>query len=154
MPGADLPAFVNSATTSCNHPIAVIAQSKRLPLVWDQLSAPHKTWKALLPQTVAVGAAPDKGWILKPAFGRVGQGINIPGTVSAKENLEIKRAAHANKGQWVQQRMFQSLPIAGLHLAIGVFAINGVFAGCFARASRTPLMDFNAMELPVLRKSK
>ena len=150
LPETNLEAYFNSETLSANHPVAVITQSKRLPLVWDKVATDKSTWKALLPKTSAVDGKITKNAIYKPAFGRVGEGINIPGAVSKQEDAEIRKAALANRGQWVQQLLFQSLPIGGLHLAIGVFVINGKFAGCFARASHNPIMNFIAKELPVL----
>jgi len=151
--GAELESFFNTNTISANHPIAVIAQSKRLPLIWDKLSTPTPTWKSVLPETTAVtnNIRKDKGWIYKPAFGRVGEGINVPGAVSPEENTQITKTAITNSSQWIKQKLFQSLPIDGHHLAIGAFVVNGKFAGCFARASSTPIMNFTAKELPVLK---
>jgi len=156
LPGTALEAYFNSRTPAVNHPIAVIAQSKRLPLVWDKTNTNAKTWKSVLPQTREISdhkrRLTSNNWIYKPAFGRVGEGINIPGTVSPQENIQIQKTALANKDQWVQQKLFHSVPIAGLHLAIGAFVVNGKFAGCFARASANPIMNYTAKELPVLRK--
>ncbi|MCL2574686.1 MAG: glutathionylspermidine synthase family protein [Defluviitaleaceae bacterium] len=147
----DWMSFVNSKAPSCNHPIALLTQSKRLPLVWDKLDINIPTWKELLPKTVCASTLRSHGgWILKPAFGRVGEGINIPGTVSEQEEQEIRRAASQNPLQWVAQKMFESMPICGLHLNMGVFVINGKFAGFYARASETPKIDENASEIPIL----
>ena len=156
--GVDWHGFVNSKTPSCNHPIALLTQSKRLPLVWDSLGLDVSTWKALLPETSCptsiINKADMEGWILKPAFGRVGEGINIPGTVSVSENIDILAAANNSSKQWVAQRMFQSKPFDGRHLCIGVFVIDGQFAGLYGRASETPRIDKDAADLPVLVKTE
>ncbi|MCL2364470.1 MAG: glutathionylspermidine synthase family protein [Defluviitaleaceae bacterium] len=155
-PDTDWRAFVNTDVPSCNHPAALLTQSKRLPLVWDALGVNIPTWRRFLPETVCPThyknncAAP---WILKPAFGRVGQGINVPGTVSDDENRAIEQAARAQPLQWVAQRRFESAPINGLHLGLGVFVIDGIFAGLFGRVSSHPRLDSEATEVPVLVKT-
>lgn len=149
--GVDWRGFVNAKTPSCNHPIALLTQSKRLPLVWDKLNADTTTWKKLLPETKCPSTLSGRtGWILKPAFGRVGQGINIPGTVSEQEEHEICKAANENPAQWVAQKMFDSMPIDKLHINVGMFVIDGEFGGCYARISRTPKIDEDASEIPIL----
>jgi len=151
--GVEWVGFCNSATPSCNHPIALLTQSKRLPLVWDELEVEIPFWKRLLPETVCPLTATD-GFILKPAFGRVGEGINIPGTVSEAENLDIITAAHKDPSQWVAQRMFESVSIDGKHLSLGIFVIDGIFGGVFGRISERARIDSEASEVPVLVKSK
>jgi len=149
--GVDWGSFVNTKTPSCNHPIALLTQSKRLPVVWDELNIEIPTWKQLLPKTICTTDLTNaNGWILKPAFGRVGEGINIPGTVSDAENKDIKRAARAHPTQWVAQQMFESVPIDGLHLNLGVFVVDGQFAGLYGRVSNLPRIDSEASEVPVL----
>jgi len=151
--GVDWRSFINTKTLSCNHPIALLTQSKRLPLVWDELDFDIPFWKQLLPETVCVTALTEEdGWILKPAFGRVGEGINIPGTISDAENQDIKMTAREYPTQWVAQRMFESLPVDGLHLSLGVFVVDGQFAGLYGRTSRLPKIDTDASEVPVLVK--
>ena len=147
--------FINTQTPSCNHPIALLTQSKRLPLVWDELDVDIPFWKQLLPETVcptALAQNKKDGWILKPAFGRVGEGINIPSTVSEAENQAIHTAASEYPLQWAAQKMFESVPIDGLHLNLGVFVIDGQFAGLYGRVSKLPRIDAEASEVPVLIK--
>jgi len=150
-PGVDWRGFIHSQTPSCNHPIALLTQSKRLPLVWGKLGIEIPTWKELLPETTCPSKLADyTGWILKPAFGRVGEGINIPGTMSAEEERAIHIAAESEPIQWVAQRMFESMPIEGLHVNIGVFVVDGRFAGFYARVGDSPKIDENASEIPIL----
>jgi len=153
--GTDWVDFIDAKTPSCNHPIALLTQSKRLPLVWDELGIDIPFWKQLLPETICTANMPqENGWILKPAFGRVGEGINIPGTVSDAENADIKKAASEHPLQWVAQKMFESLPVDGLHLNFGVFVVDGQFAGLYGRASKRPRIDSEASEVPVLVKEE
>ena len=73
--------YFNTITPSCNHPIAIFAQTKRFPLVWDLLEQNGiklDTWRELLPETLEVKEAKNKeGYIFKPACGRVGENISI-----------------------------------------------------------------------------
>jgi glutathionylspermidine synthase len=153
--GADWKGFVNAETPSCNHPIALLTQSKRLPLIWDKLGVAVPAWKHFLPETLCPTAF-DKNdsLILKPAFGRVGEGINIPQAVSGEENEEIIKAAREQPAQWVAQKMFESVPFSGLHLTLGVFVIDGQYAGIYGRASKSPRIDSEASEVPVLVKGR
>jgi len=149
--GINWRSFINSKTPSCNHPIALLTQSKRLPLVWDELRIEMPVWKELLPETRCASSLDNgQGFILKPAFGRVGEGINIPGTLSNEEDLAIKVAAMENPGQWVVQKMFESVAIDGLHLNLGVFVVEGEFAGLYARSSERARIDRDASEIPIL----
>jgi len=151
--GVDWINFLNSHTPSCNHPIALLTESKRLPLVWDQLDAEISTWRELLPETVDIAqAGQDRWFIYKPAFGRTGEGINIPGTVSEEENQEIIFAAHRSPDQWVAQKMFQSKLFCNMHLCIGAFVIDGQFAGFYGRVSDRLKIDADASDVPVLVK--
>jgi len=153
-PDTDWRAFANTSVPSCNHPNALLTQSKRLPLLWDYLGVHIPTWRQLLPETMCPTQYNAASCVLKPAFGRVGQGINVPGTVSDEENKAIQQAAHDHPLQWVAQRRFQSAPINGLHLGLGVFVIDGIFAGLFGRVSAHPRLDSEATEVPVLVKEE
>ena len=78
------PGYFNTQTTSCNHPIAIFAQTKRFPFVWDILEEHNismSTWRKLLPQTMEIKdykKVKDKeNYIYKPVYGRVGEKIGI-----------------------------------------------------------------------------
>ena len=151
--GLDWVNFLNSDTPSCNHPIAVLTQSKRLPLVWDKLDVGIDTWKKMLPKTTGIKRAFwDKRFILKPAFGRTGEGINIPGTISLEENRAIVADASINPNQWVAQKMFKSRLFNNMHICIGAFVVDGMFAGFYGRASDKLRIDADASDVPVLVK--
>lgn len=149
--------FYDCETPSCNHPIAIFAQSKRLPLIWDQLEVDIPVWRRLLPATKE--PAPMKrqagDWIYKPALGRVGEGISIKGAIPDKERLLIEKAALRYPRHWVLQQMFHSLPltIAGhqpSHLCIGVFTVDGKSAGFYGRVSPYARIDLKAKDIPIL----
>ena len=153
--GVDWRAFLNNSISSCNHPIALLTQSKRLPLVWDELGVDHTMWSTMLPKSVCVTKAhKDKSYIFKPAFGRVGEGINVPNTISKDENEAIKSTALQNPTQWVAQKLFESQSFSGQHLCVGAFVIDGKFAGFYGRSSIKARMDFDASDVAVLAKGQ
>ncbi|MDR3000199.1 MAG: glutathionylspermidine synthase family protein [Fibromonadaceae bacterium] len=149
--------YYDCETVSCNHPVAILTQSKRLPLIWDKLNVKIPMWKKLLPETKAPKTvnSQDVDWIYKPALGRVGEGISIKEAVSQKELLKIEKEARRDSKNWVSQKMFESAPIKSTngedyHLCLGVFTVDGKFAGFYGRISLYPRIDSKAEDIPVL----
>ena len=90
--------YYDTQTPSCNHPIAVFAQSKRLPLIWDELGLELPAWRALLPETRAPEAGKfGDGWIYKPALGRVGRNLHSGGTDSKGIQADSEKCPLAPK---------------------------------------------------------
>jgi glutathionylspermidine synthase len=134
-----------------------LTQSKRLPLIWDKLGVKIPVWKELLPETKSPKDVNPQNtdWIYKPALGRVGEGISIKEAISKKELVEIEKSARRNSKNWVSQRMFESAPVKSVngenyHLCLGVFTIDGKFAGFYGRISLYPRIDSNAEDIAVL----
>ena len=147
--------YFDTGTASCNHPTAILSQSKRLPLLWDRLGVDVPAWRALLPTTADPRSARGDGWLLKPALGRVGEGVSIREALSAKEFSKINRAARRHPGEWVKQRRFDSAPLASgsgeaYHLCVGVFTVGGKAAGAYGRLSPYPRIDARAQDIPLL----
>jgi glutathionylspermidine synthase len=154
---SDWRGYFDCLTASCNHPAAIFTQSKRLPLVWDELGVDVTAWKKLLPETRDPKSIrpQDTDWIYKPALGRVGEGISIKGAVTEKEMLRIGKAARRDPGRWVAQRKFTSLPLTDVngevfHLCVGVFTVDGKSAGLYGRISPYPRIDDRARDIPLL----
>lgn len=147
--------YYDAQTPSCNHPIAIFAQSKRLPLIWDELGVDLSAWKALLPETSAPARYLGKSWIYKPALGRVGEGISIREAITAKEFSQIQKAVRLNPKGWIAQKRFESKPVSGVknesfHLCVGVFTVDGKAAGFYGRISPYPRIDAKAKDIPLL----
>ena len=149
--------FFENHTLACNHPVAILTQSKRLPLVWDKLGIDAPTWKSLLPETADPKNAvlPSHDWLLKPALGRVGEDIAFSGITPEKERRSIEKAARKQPKDWIIQRKFESRPLVTpdgqpRHLCVGVFAIDGKAAGFYGRASKLALIDARAEDIPIL----
>jgi len=142
---------------ACNHPLVLLTQSKRAPLLWDRLGVPVPAWRALLPETVDPRRADwqrDGNWVLKPALGRVGEDIGIREVLSPKEWKGIRRNARRHPRQWVAQRRFRSRPVptggGDRHLCVGVYTVDGKAAGFYARVASRPRIDQYAEDAPVL----
>jgi glutathionylspermidine synthase len=153
----DWKGFYDCTTPSCNHPVAILTQPKRLPLVWDKLNVDVTTWKKLLPQTINPKSVDpdDESWIFKPSLGRVGEGISIKEAVSEKELRSIKKSVKRHPNNWIAQQKFISQPIVTndyqtYHVCIGVFTVNGKSAGFYGRISPFSRIDGRAKDIPIL----
>ena len=151
--------YFDTTTTSCNHPIAIFAQTKRFPLIWDVLEkngVSLSTWRELLPETIEVEDVEDKiGYIYKPACGRVGEKISIQEACSDEEYKMILEDVRKNPEEYLAQRKFNSKPLISengetFHVCLGSYSVEGKHAGFYARISKTPRIDSSAADIPVL----
>lgn len=148
--------FFAPGVPQTNPPTALLTQTKRFPLVWDQLSTPMHRWRELLPETRDLRAINPKheDWILKPALGRVGDGIGMQGVNTSREWKSIARAARRSPRWWAAQRRFHALPIdtpdGPRYPCLGVFVIDGRAAGIYARLAARPLIDARSQDVAVL----
>jgi hypothetical protein len=142
----------------CNPGSAIVTQSKRFPLVWDQLSSPLAAWKSLLPLTFdprrVHGSLTGGQRVLKSAFGRVGDMIKIEGVTPEKEARLIERSVRKYPRNWIAQERFEAVPFraaAGdVYPCIGVYTLNGKVVGAYGRIARQPLIDHLARDAAVL----
>ena len=151
--------YFDTTTCSCNHPIAIFAQTKRFPFVWDVLEEhgiSMETWRKLLPETLTVKDAKGKeGYIYKPVYGRVGEMIGIKEACEADEYKQILREVKLTPKNYLAQKKFISKPLEGengqqFHVCIGSYTVDAMHAGYYARISDTPRIDSNAADIPVL----
>jgi glutathionylspermidine synthase len=146
--------FRGAGVPACNPGYALLCQSKRFPLAWDALRASLPTWRRLLPETRELRDADwkrDPDWIVKPAWGRVGQGIGWHGFTPAKEWAQIRRESFWSPRAWVAQRRFHCEPLHGSALlpGLGVYTVDGKAVGAYARLSDRPLIDHAARDTAV-----
>ena len=151
------PYFSGSTTALSNPGSAIVLQTKRFPLVWDELKCDLSTWRTLLPKTREarhIKSMLDDYSILKPAMGRVGEGIGMPGVTPTEQLAEIFWDARQNPSEWVAQERFAAVPIAAEKCAVypclGVFTVGGKAAGFYGRVAERPLIDQNAQDAAVL----
>ncbi|HKQ61375.1 MAG TPA: glutathionylspermidine synthase family protein [Candidatus Polarisedimenticolaceae bacterium] len=155
-----LPYFANRWLPQTNPASALLAQSKRMPLVWDEMRTPLPTWRRLLPTTAHPRrlAPADDGWVLKPALGRVGEGVGIAGVTPPALLRRIRLAARLRPDAWIAQRRFHSLPWTTstgiLFPSVGVFVVDGKSAGAYGRAAARPLIDRDAADVAVLVEAR
>ncbi|MGH7719131.1 MAG: glutathionylspermidine synthase family protein [Gemmatimonadaceae bacterium] len=154
--------FCGSETPLSNPATALLTQSKRFPLVWDELSTPLPTWRALLPETRDPrdcdwqnGGRNGDAWVVKPALGRVGEDVGIPGVTDAKEWRKLVRAVKRRPGEWVAQRRFHALPLdvegSEAYPCVGVYTVDGRAAGAYGRLGRRALINWKARDVAILQ---
>lgn len=155
--------YFGATTTTCNHPIAMYAQTKRFPLVWDTLEQNGivlTTWRELLPETLTVAEAKGKeNFIYKPACGRVGEGISIKEACVGDEYKKIVKDVKRHPKKYLAQKKFISKPLIApdgevFHVCLGCYTVDAEHAGYYARVSKTPRIDSNAADIPVLIERK
>lgn len=151
--------YFDTITPSCNHPIAIFAQTKRFPLIWNSLETKGialETWKQLLPETIEVKDVRGKdGYIYKPACGRVGERISIQEACDEGEYKAILKDVKRHAKRYLAQKKFFSNPIISpdgkeFHVCLGSYAVDGKHAGFYARISDKPRIDSYAADIPVL----
>ncbi len=151
--------YFDTTTVSCNHPVAIYAQTKRFPLVWDALEQKGvclDTWRKLLPDTLEVKDAKGKeGYIYKPACGRVGENISIKEACWEGEYDKIMKDVKRHPKKYLAQKRFYSRPLAGengeqYHVCLGSYTVEGKHAGYYARITESQRIDSNAADIPVL----
>ena len=150
--------YFDTITPSCNHPIAIFAQTKRFPLIWNTLEKNGislDTWKSLLPETIEVRDSKGKdGFIFKPACGRVGEKISIKEACDNEEYIDILKDVKKHPKSYLAQKKFISKPLViddkEFHVCLGSYTVDGNHAGYYARISKTPRIDSNACDIPVI----
>jgi hypothetical protein len=148
----------SSQTPLCNPASAIISQSKRFPLLWNELPFALPTWDALLPQTFDVRKIdkqiPVESLAFKPIFGRVGDMIKMSGLTSEKETRRIDRSIRRHPKMWIAQKRFEAVPLRGplgdIFPCIGIYTLNARVIGAYGRIARRPLIDHLAQDAAVL----
>ena len=149
--------FAGSRTPLSNPATAILTQSKRFPLTWDALRTPLPAWRALLPETRDPRDAPWQSsdeWLVKPALGRVGEGVGLRGSVDAKEMRRIARSARWWPSRWIAQRRFDTVAVdvggTAMFPCLGVYTLDDRVIGAYGRLAPRPLIDARAADAAVL----
>jgi hypothetical protein len=135
----------------------MLSESKRFPLVWDDLRLEMRTWRHLLPETRdprEVRFRRDARWLLKTAFCNTGDSVSSPLTMPRRNWFRSAAEATVFPNRWVAQRRFESLtidtPLGPVYPCIGVYTIGGRACGIYGRLSRTPVVTYAAADVAVL----
>jgi glutathionylspermidine synthase len=147
----------DSETPVINPGYAMLSESKRFPLVWDDLHLEMRTWRQLLPETRDPREVPwrrNDRWLLKTAFCNTGDSVSSPLTMRRRDWFRSAAEATLFPNQWVVQRRFESLvidtPLGSVYPCIGVYTIGGRACGIYGRLSRTPVVTYAAADVAVL----
>lgn len=151
------PLLAGARTVVTNPGCAALTESKRLPLVWGDLDAPHATWRSVLPQTLDPRDAPDvlRGdWVLKPAYGNTGDDVAMRSATSCAGWTRRVLGALVRPRHWVAQRRFEvervDTPAGPVAACIGVYVVDGRATGVYGRVTRGPVIDWSATDVAVL----
>jgi len=149
--------FRGGRTPVANPALAVISESKRFPLVWDESETDLPTWRALLPETRDprdVQWSSDDVWLLKTAMCNTGDTVSIRELMQPNHWLQTRLSVLLRPTKWVAQRRFESVPVptpvGPRHVCVGVYTVNGRAAGAYGRLSEKPLIDFAAVDVALL----
>jgi hypothetical protein len=153
-----------------NPPSALLLQGKRLPVVLRELGISTPTWSEILPAVEPIGLrsfasrVDPTGFVLKPVWGRIGEGVVIDGATSAAAARRARWMARLFPKSWCLQRRFESISLHEetqsvadaahqrplCHACIGVYVIDGRAAGAYARVAPRALMDGRTQDAAVL----
>jgi glutathionylspermidine synthase len=149
--------FRGGKTPVANPPLAIISESKRFPLTWKFLSTPLATWRELLPSVRDprdVSWFNDRDWLLKAAYGNNGDAICIRELMKPRHWWHTKLRSRFSPGNWIAQRLFESLPVptplGPRHVCVGVYTVDGAAAGAYARLSEKLVTDYAAVDVALL----
>jgi glutathionylspermidine synthase len=100
--------------------------------------------------------AEQGGWVLKRAYGRVGDEVFVGSLVAQEPWIETLDAAIAMRDDgdsWVVQRFVPQRPVAtpwgARFVTLGAYVLNGRFAGYFARVTPESHVSHGALCIPV-----
>lgn len=147
---------------------ALATQSKAAFAHWDELvgaAEPDEPGepgalelRTFLPHTEAFEPAraeqyeAERGaWVLKRAFGRMGDAVVLGALETESDWARAVRHAASGAERWVAQRRFdvQPLEVDGdtWYPTVGAYAVNGRFAGYYSRVARRPFITHEAFHV-------
>jgi len=96
---------------------------------------------------------PD-GWVLKPAFGRMGEGVVVAQSVPPvawQRALQSAWHTHATR-PFIAQRQFRPVPLevapgSVRTVCVGTYVVAGRFAGYYSRMQEGPVVAYDATNL-------
>ena len=166
LPNAD--AWLEASTTvpSMNPLSALAAQSKRFYAAWnehdiDLSDEVRDVLDRYLPRSVYLSSLDrdeilnnPRRWVLKGAFGRMGDTVRIGPLMPKDKWKKAVDDAFDVADLVVAQRRFDMAPLwttRGMGYAtVGVYLVDGQFAGYFSRIDKGPLIDYDSFHVPTL----
>jgi glutathionylspermidine synthase len=149
--------FSGGRTPVTNPGAAALGESKRLPLLWDELHCPVRAWRELAPEAREPGEVPWRDgdrWVLKQAYSNTGDTVSMRSAMTARAWAALAWRVRLGPGAWVAQRRFEVIPVqtplGALVPCIGVYTVDGRAAGMYGRVARGPIVNFAAIDVAVL----
>jgi len=135
----------------------LIRQSKRLYAIWNEpglisaedLAFVQQHTPATLPfEKVGDQISDRERWVLKHAFGRMGDAVVMGNLAADKVWNDTVIAARKAPSEWLLQERFDVAPLQdGGHPffpSLGVYLVNQRFAGYYSRAAYKPFINHEA----------
>ena len=149
--------FIGGRTPVSNHGLAVLTESKRLPLIWDAFATEMKTCRALFPSSrnprELTWQASDE-WVVKAAFCCTGESVAMRDRSSREQWGKVCREVSRRPERWVLQRRFYTVPVDSalgpVFPCVGVYVLDGKAAGVYARVATSQVVDHRAMDAALL----
>jgi glutathionylspermidine synthase len=143
----------------------LVRQSKLMFALWHESTAPGSDDRALVeahcpvtrpfdPSMLATFLDEQQRWVLKRAFGRMGDSVVIGAIVTHGAWAAALAEAVRTPAEFCIQERFDVRPLsfeAGvLYPAVGAFLVNGRFAGYYSRVAPQPLITHEAFHVATL----
>jgi glutathionylspermidine synthase len=143
----------------------LVRQSKTMFALWEEERYLDPRDRALLerhcPRTLPFAAErvemlrdERERWVIKRAFGRMGDSVVIGALCGEAEWERAIAEARSAPGEFCIQERFAARPVAfragPLYPAVGAFLVNGRFAGYYSRAAARPLTTHEAYHVATL----
>ncbi len=151
------PWFCGTKTPVSNPCQAILVESKRLPCILKELEAGTRESRSNSPESRSPAEVPrssQEDWVFKPAYGSSGYGVAIAGVTKNSAFNSAAQKARSDSLHWVAQRRFESVPVATErgpgHVCLGIYTVDGVAAGAYARIKGNALIDSRSLSIPVL----
>jgi glutathionylspermidine synthase len=148
--------FSKSCTMVTNPGRALLAESKRLPLVWAQISSATDTLQAMFPECREPHAVDwaEEDWVFKAAYSNNGDHVVVPALLDVAVWTRLRRSILRDPHCWVAQRRFVTTRVAAdggeFSPCVGVYTINGRVEGAYVRLTRAAIVDYRACEAALL----
>ncbi|HMP89840.1 MAG TPA: glutathionylspermidine synthase family protein [Kiritimatiellia bacterium] len=140
----------------------LIRQSKRLYAIWNHPDLLDRKDREFLadhtPATLAFDPnAPinDRSrWVLKNAFGRMGDTVIMGNLANDKDWADALTEARKKPGEWLLQERFDVAKLQDggkpIYPGLGVYLVNHKFAGYYSRAAHHPFINHEAYHVATL----
>lgn len=109
------------------------------------------------PERAAEVGGERDGWVLKRAFGRMGDAVVMGNLATGEEWDAALREATRAPSEWCLQERFEVEPVTfeagALYPTLGAFLVNGRFAGYYSRAAPRPFLTHEAFHVATVVRS-